>query len=64
MDSVVIRFRLRNETKGALRYQEVDDRGNELTIGNGARIGTLYIRKEGVDSTPKEVHITLSVVEE
>jgi hypothetical protein len=37
-------FVLERETKGALRYQEVDDKGQPVeTVW--AKIGTLYIRK-------------------
>jgi hypothetical protein len=39
-----VRFKLEKETKGALRYQEVDDKG-ELIEQAWAKIGTLYLRK-------------------
>ena len=39
-------FKLRNETKGALRYEEVAEDGETvLGISAGASVGTLYIRK-------------------
>jgi len=39
-------FKLRNETKGALRYEEVaEDGATVLSISAGAAVGTLYIRK-------------------
>jgi hypothetical protein len=41
---VTAKFLLERETKGALRYQEVDDKDQPLeTVW--AKIGTLYIRK-------------------
>lgn len=36
---------LRNETPGALRFEEVDEKGKVIPIKDGAKIGTLYIRK-------------------
>jgi hypothetical protein len=39
-----VRFKLEKETKGALRYQEVDDKG-EVIEQAWAKIGTFYIRK-------------------
>jgi hypothetical protein len=38
------RFKLEKETKGALRYQEVDEKGESL-----AKIGTLYVRKSAFE---------------
>lgn len=58
-----IKFRLRNETKGALRYQEVDDSGNDKNIGEGAVVGSLYLRKDQIDGTPNFVHCVLSTKE-
>ena len=39
-----VRFKLEKETKGALRYQEVDDTGKAVEQA-GNKIGILYIRK-------------------
>jgi hypothetical protein len=36
------KFRFEQETKGALRYREVDEKGIEQS---GAKIGSLYVRK-------------------
>ena len=38
-------FKLEKETKGALRYQEVDEAGNEFSSLAETTIGTLYVRK-------------------
>src|SRR5258707_15846000 len=43
-----IRFKLEKETKGALRYQEVDDKG-EVIEQAWAKIGTLYVRKSAFE---------------
>jgi len=39
-----IRFKFLNETKGAVRYQEVDADGKDVDADK-ARIGSLYFRK-------------------
>jgi len=43
-DQNVIRFAFLNETKGALRFQEVDTSGNEVPADK-MKIGSLYFRK-------------------
>ena len=45
MPAIEVRFKLEKETKGALRYQEVDEKG-ELIEQAWAKIGTLYVRKK------------------
>ncbi len=49
-----IMFVLERETKGALRYQEVDDTGKPVEQV-WAKIGTLYIRKTAFErgQTPR-----------
>jgi hypothetical protein len=37
-------FKLDEETKGALRYQEIDTDGNRVTSGL-MQMGTVYLRK-------------------
>jgi hypothetical protein len=45
---ITAEFVLERETKGALRYQEVDDKDQPVeTVW--AKIGTLYIRKTGFE---------------
>ena len=44
MPVIEVRFKLEKETKGALRYQEVDEKGESL-----AKIGTLYVRKSAFE---------------
>lgn len=42
----VVFFAFERETKGAVRYQETDGNGKPVAIGEGAKVGTLYFRKE------------------
>lgn len=55
---ITLTFRLRNETKGALRYQELKN-GEEVS-GNDAVVGGLYIRKTAIN-TPYPSTITLTI---
>jgi hypothetical protein len=57
-----VRFKLEKETKGALRYQEVDDKG-EVIEQAWAKIGTLYIRKSASErgtAFPQTLRVTVS----
>ena len=47
MPVIEVRFKLEKETKGALRYQEVDEKG-EVIEQAWAKIGTLYVPQERV----------------
>ena len=50
------------ETKGAVRYQEVDvATNNPLAINEGAKIGTLYVRKDAFEGNifPDQLTLTL-----
>ena len=54
-------FVLERETKGALRYQEVDDKGQPIEVV-AAKIGTLYIRKTAFEAggdVPKRLKVTV-----
>jgi hypothetical protein len=58
---ITAEFALERETKGALRYQEVDDQGKPVeTVW--AKIGTLYVRKtafqRGVEP-PNRLRVTI-----
>lgn len=46
MNELVI-FHKEKETKGAVRYKEVDSAGGEMLLEN-AVIGTLYVRKSAI----------------
>ena len=45
-----IRFKLFGETKGAVRYQEVDKDGKDVPADK-IRVGTLYFRKSQFKAT-------------
>lgn len=53
MEPKTILFILERETKGAVRYQEVDSNGNlKDSDDSGAVINKVYIRKKGLGTTP------------
>ena len=56
-----INFEKERETKGAVRYQELDKSGAPAAIGDGAIIGTIYIRKAAFrdGEFPPAIQITL-----
>jgi hypothetical protein len=59
------RFKLEKETKGALRYQEIDENG-EAIEAPGAKIGVLYIRKSAFprgSAWPEELRVSVETVE-
>ena len=60
MTNITAKFVLERETKGAVRYQEVDASGNPLEM-TAAKIGTLYIRKItfGNAEIPKSITLTI-----
>lgn len=55
-----IKMVLERETKGAVRYMEVDASGNQLELQDST-IGTLYIRKTALGvSIPNPIFITIT----
>jgi hypothetical protein len=48
MPVIEVQFKLEKETKGALRYQEVDEKGEAIEQA-WAKIGTLYVRKSAFE---------------
>ena len=48
MPALEVRFKLEKKTKGALRYQEVDEIG-EVIKQAWAKIGTLFVRKSAFE---------------
>lgn len=63
MTTQTILFEKERETKGAVRYREVDNNGFPLTFENGARTGTLYLRKDvlGFKDAPLNLTVTVAV---
>jgi hypothetical protein len=57
-----VRFKLEKETKGALRYQEVDDKGEPIEQA-WAKINSFYIRKsafERAQAFPQTLRVTVT----
>jgi hypothetical protein len=54
-------FILEKETKGALRYQQVDKNGQPKSIDAGAEVGTLYLRKSAFNGSgfPKNLKVNI-----
>jgi len=58
--STVVTFALEKETKGAIRYQEVDAQNVPVKAEGGAKIGTLYVRKSALNGEiPQKLKVTL-----
>lgn len=55
---VTVTMTLERETKGAVRYQEVNPQGQPVELVD-ALIGTLYIRKSKLSDTPKTIEVTV-----
>ena len=53
-----IKFKLKEETKGAWRYVEIDDKGNEIPLID-AVIGTLYLRKKATPERKETIEIVI-----
>jgi len=61
MPVIEVRFKLEKETKGALRYREVDEKG-EVSEQAWAKIGTLYVRKSAFErgaAFPQTLRVTV-----
>lgn len=56
---ISVKLQFERETKGAVRFQEVDDAGNPKDIAAGAVIGTLYLRKSGINGIPKGLTVNI-----
>ena len=58
--ALTVRFELERETKGAIRYMEVDE-DQEAVEGDAKVIGTLYIRKTAFKGkVPTALTVTIS----
>jgi hypothetical protein len=57
----VVTMRLEKETKGAVKYQEIDDSGAPVTTSNErCAIGTLYVRKTALNGEiPQQIKVSL-----
>jgi hypothetical protein len=64
MPVIEVRFKLEKETKGALRYQEVDEKGE--VIEQAWAIGTLYVRKSAFErgsAFPQLLRVTVETAD-
>jgi hypothetical protein len=64
MPVIEARFKLEKETEGALRYQEVDEKGEAIEQA-WAKIGTLYVRKSAFEPGavfPQTLRVTVESV--
>lgn len=57
-NKITIEFSLEKETPGALRYAETKN-GKPVKISDGAKIGTLYLRKDGISGQPDKLKVTV-----
>lgn len=59
MQKIIVGFQRKNETKGAVRFEEVGGKGDVLDFKD-CQIGTLYIRKSALQM-PFPDFITVTV---
>lgn len=53
-------FVLEKQTPGAIRFMEVDDAGQKLKTSDGAKIGTIYVRKTALgDTVPQKISVII-----
>lgn len=57
-----VKMNLLKETKGALRFQEVDDAGQIIDDFRVSKIGSIYLRKELFEDGkyPKSIRVSAS----
>jgi hypothetical protein len=59
MTTLIAKFQFERETKGAVRFQEIDDTGKVLDM-TAAAIGTLYLRKSSLDGqVPQSITVSI-----
>lgn len=60
---ITARFKLERETKGALRFVEIDGAGEPLEMVN-SKIGALYLRKSSLNGAqPKFLEVSVRAIE-
>lgn len=58
-----VKMKLERETKGAVRYFECDQNENPIEIPDGAKLGTLYVRKTTFSGGEYPQKITVTIQE-
>jgi hypothetical protein len=53
-------FTVEKETKGAIRFAEINPENNETKDFSEAVVGTLYVRKHALDGTPTTIRVTIT----
>jgi hypothetical protein len=61
--SFTCHFKLEKETKGAIRYMQVDEQGNPHGVDAGAQLGSVYIRKSAFKDGAAPAKITMVITE-
>jgi hypothetical protein len=58
---ITCHFKLEKETKGAIRYMQVDGEGNSYGAEAGAELGSVYIRKSAFKdgSVPQKITMVI-----
>lgn len=60
---IIARFKFANETKGALKYAEIDEAGETLDMVQ-SKIGSVYLRKTALDGArPRFIEVEIKPIE-
>ena len=60
MTKISVEFSLEKETPGSLRFQETKS-GKVVKVADGAKIGTLYVRKDALNGkVPEKLKVDIS----
>jgi hypothetical protein len=60
MTTLTAKFQFERETKGAVRFQEIDETGKILDM-TAAAIGTLYLRKSSLNGqVPQSITVNIN----
>jgi len=60
---IIARFKFANETKGALKYTEIDEAGEVIDMVH-SKIGSVYLRKAVLDGTrPRFIEVEVKPIE-
>ena len=61
-DKITYTLALEKVTKGAIRYQEITADGTPISIDEGAKVGSQYVRKSALDGdAPQRLHVEITV---
>ena len=58
---MTVYLKLRNETKGALRYDEVRQDGTSFSVQQGAPLGSMYMRKSAFPNSAYPERLTVDI---